>query len=170
MGEFDHFIRSKKIRTLIVYRKQNVAELFRSFIAGFKLTKAAGGAVINKKNEVLMIYRHGRWDLPKGKKKAGERNRQTARREVMEETGLQQLKIVKKLSLTHHFYRRKKRLIVKRTHWYLMKAKRKQQMIPAEKEGIEKVKWVPFEKAISKSNKTFRSITEVLDKTINGGH
>jgi len=40
-------------------------------------------------------------------------------------------------------------------------------LIPAVKEGIEKVKWVPQEKARLKSNKTFRSISEVLCKAIN---
>jgi len=168
--EFEHFIRTKKIKTLVVYRKKNADKLFKSFIGRFKLTKAAGGAVISKKDEVLMIFRHGRWDLPKGKKNAGERNRETAIREVMEETGLKQLEIKKKLSVTYHFYRRNKKLIVKKTHWFLMKAKRKQEMIPAIQEGIEKVKWVPFENARRKSNKTFRSITEVLNKTINGSH
>lgn len=166
--EFEQFIRMRKIKTLVVYRKKNVDLLFRLFIGNFKLTRAAGGAVISKKEEVLMIFRHGRWDLPKGKKNTGERNRETALREVMEETGLQQLEIDKKLSVTYHFYRRNKRLIIKKTHWYLMNAKRNQEMIPATAEGIEKVKWVPFQKAIRKSNKTFRSITEVLDKTING--
>jgi len=170
MLEFEHFIRTKKIKTLVVYRKKNADKLFKSFIGRFKLTRAAGGAVISKKDEVLMIFRHGRWDLPKGKKNSGERNRETAIREVMEETGIQQAEIKKKLSVTYHFYRRNKKLIVKKTHWFLMKAKRKQAMIPAEHEGIVKVKWVPFENARRKSNKTFRSITEVLNKTINGNH
>jgi len=170
MLEFEHFIRTKKIKTLVVYRKKNADKLFKSFIGRFKLTRAAGGAVISKKDEVLMIFRHGRWDLPKGKKNSGERNRETAIREVMEETGIQQAEIKKKLSVTYHFYRRNKKLIVKKTHWFLMKAKRKQEMIPAIQEGIEKVKWVPFENARRKSNKTFRSITEVLNKTINGSH
>ena len=101
--EFEHFIRLRKIKTLIVYRKKNVDKLFNSFISRFKLTRAAGGAVISKNDEVLMIFRHGRWDLPKGKKNAGERNRETALREVMEETGLQQLEINKKLYVTFHF-------------------------------------------------------------------
>ena len=165
--EFEHFIKSKKFKTLIIYRKKSIGKLFKSFIACFKLTKAAGGAVINKKAEVLLIFRHGRWDLPKGKKNSGEKNRETALREVMEETGLKKLEISEKLSVTYHFYRRNKRLIIKKTHWFLMKAKRKQEMIPATKEGIMKVKWVSFEKAKKKSNKTFRSVAEVLDKAIN---
>ena len=169
LQEFEHFTRLRKIKTMIVYRKKNVDQLFKLFIANFKLTRAAGGAVLNnEKDEVLMILRHGRWDLPKGKKNSGERNRETAIREVMEETGLQELEIIKKISVTYHFYRRNKRLIIKKTHWFLMNARRRQELNPARDEGIEKVKWVPFEKAIQKSNKTFRSITEVLEKTING--
>lgn len=165
--EFEHFIKSKKFKTLIIYRKKSIGKLFKSFITCFKLTKAAGGAVISKKAEVLLIFRHGRWDLPKGKKNSGEKNRETALREVMEETGLKKLEISEKLSVTYHFYRRNKRLIIKKTHWFLMKAKRNQEMIPATKEGIMKVKWVSFEKAKKKSNKTFRSVTEVLCKAIN---
>jgi hypothetical protein len=68
--------------------------------------------------------------------------------------------------VTYHFYRRNKRLIIKKTHWFTMKAKRKQDMTPALDEGIVKVKWIPFEKAKKKSNKTFRSITEVLELAI----
>ncbi len=166
MIEFERFIKSKKFKTLVVYRKKNVDKLFKSFIRKFKLTKAAGGAVISKKDEVLMIFRHGRWDLPKGKKNSGEKNKETAVREVMEETGITTPDIINKLAVTYHFYRRNKRLIIKKTHWFLMKAKRKQEMVPAIKEGIEKVKWVPFAKAKRKSNKPFRSVTEVLDKAI----
>jgi 8-oxo-dGTP pyrophosphatase MutT (NUDIX family) len=164
--EFERFIKNKKLKTLVVHRRKNVDKLFKLFILRFKITKAAGGAVISKNNEVLMIYRHGRWDLPKGKKNKGEKNRETAIREVMEETGIKQLKIKKKLQVTYHFYRRNKRLIIKKTHWFLMKGKRSQEFIPATEEGIEKVKWIPFEKAKKKSNKTFRSITEVLHKAI----
>ncbi len=164
--EFERFLKTKKSNTLVVFRKKNADKLFQLFILRFKVTKAAGGAVISKKDEVLMIFRHGRWDLPKGKKNKGEKNRETALREVMEETGIQNLEAKKKLTVTYHFYRRNKRLIIKKTHWFTMKAKRKQEMTPALEEGIEKVKWIPFAKAMKKSNKTFRSITEVLYKAI----
>jgi 8-oxo-dGTP pyrophosphatase MutT (NUDIX family) len=167
MTKFEHFRKSRKFRTLIIYRKKNAGKLFKLFKLRYKQTKAAGGAVLNKKDEVLLIHRHGRWDLPKGKKHAGEKNKETAIREVMEETGIQKLKITDKLQVTYHFYRRNKRLIIKKTHWYLMKGSKKHELIPAADEGIEKAKWVPFEKAIKKSNQTFRSISEVLEKAIN---
>jgi len=164
--ESERFIRTKKVKTLIVYRKKNADKLFKSFITRFKLTNAAGGAVISKKDEVLMIFRHRRWDLPKGKKNRGEKNRETALREVMEETGLEHLEILRKISKTYHFYRRNDRLIIKKTHWFLMKAKRNQDMRPATTEGIVKVKWVAFDKARKKGNQTFRSISEVLENVI----
>ncbi len=169
--EFERFIKNKRFRTMLVYRKKNAGQVNADFMGNFKLTKAAGGAVINKKEEVLMIHRHGRWDLPKGKKKRGERNRETALREVKEETGVNNLKIKKKLAVTYHFYRRNRRLIIKKTHWFLMKGKRKDALNPALDEGIQKVKWIPFEKARRKSNKTFRSVSEVLGKAMeDGGH
>lgn len=167
MLEFERFLKAKKSRTLLVIRRKNADQIFIGFLGNFKITKAAGGAVINKNEEVLMIHRHGRWDLPKGKKDKGERNRETALREVMEETGLQQIKVKRKLMITYHFYRRNRRLIIKKTHWYLMKAKQKQELKPATDEGISKIKWMPFEKARHKSNNIFRSITEVLCKAIN---
>lgn len=166
LAEFEHFITSKKAKVLYVYRKKNVDKLFKAFILRFKLTKAAGGVVFNKKSDILMIYRHGRWDLPKGKKNSLEKNRDTASREVMEETGIRKLKINKKLQVTYHFYRRNRKLIIKKTHWYLMQAKRAQEFVPAESEGISKVKWIPLENIKKKKKNTFRSVMEVLDRAI----
>lgn len=38
---------------------------------------------------LLLLYRRGYWDLPKGKLEAGETNLQAAKRELKEETGLE---------------------------------------------------------------------------------
>src|SRR6476646_10094607 len=43
---------------------------------------AAGGVVINEQDAVLMIYRRGKWDLPKGKCDEGEEIAECALREV----------------------------------------------------------------------------------------
>ena len=53
-----------------------------------KVIKAGGGLVLNPRNEILMIFRRGFWDLPKGKLDDGETIMECAIREVMEETGL----------------------------------------------------------------------------------
>lgn len=52
--------------------------------------KSYGAVIINEKKEFLLI-RHkngGHWDFPKGHKEAGESSKETALREVLEETGL----------------------------------------------------------------------------------
>jgi len=46
------------------------------------------------KNEILFIFRNGKWDLPKGKAEAKETINQTAIREVEEETGITGLSII----------------------------------------------------------------------------
>ncbi|MBU2650911.1 MAG: NUDIX hydrolase, partial [Bacteroidetes bacterium] len=68
MDEFQSFINKRKTKDLVVFRKRNVDKLFRTFIDKFPLVKAAGGLVVNEYNMVLMIYKNGTWDLPKGKR------------------------------------------------------------------------------------------------------
>lgn len=55
-----------------------------------KKERSYGAVVLNDRNEFLLI-RHrygGHWDFPKGHKEKGETDRETALREVFEETGL----------------------------------------------------------------------------------
>src|SRR5215469_11706824 len=64
---------------------------------------AAGGLVFNDKNELLMIFRRGKWDLPKGKLDEGESIEACAVREVQEETGLN-VELQSFIGLTYHEY------------------------------------------------------------------
>ena len=52
--------------------------------------KSYGAVIINEKKEFLLIrHKNGEhWDFPKGHKEEGESDRETAIREVLEETGL----------------------------------------------------------------------------------
>src|ERR1041384_5510821 len=52
----------------------------------YKPVDAAGGVVENEHGGVLMIYRRGKWDLPKGKRDDEEDMSRCALREVSEET------------------------------------------------------------------------------------
>lgn len=57
---------------------------------GQEREKSYGAVIINEKKEFLLI-RHrngGHWDFPKGHKEEGESSKETAMREVFEETGL----------------------------------------------------------------------------------
>ena len=65
--------------------------------------RTAGGLVFYKKS-FLLIFKRGKWDLPKGKYKYGDTDQKTAKIEVFEETGLpiNQLKIIKRLIPTYY--------------------------------------------------------------------
>jgi len=63
-----------------------------------KVTSSAGGVVLNRKGQVLVVSQRGRsWSLPKGHIETGEDALEAARREIYEETGLQELKYRKAL-------------------------------------------------------------------------
>jgi 8-oxo-dGTP pyrophosphatase MutT (NUDIX family) len=106
------------------------------------VAKAGGGLVYNKKSEVLFIFRNGKWDLPKGGIEKNEDIEHTAIREVEEETGVSELKIVKKLQKTYHVFRRNGKFKLKITHWFEMTSSYEGTLTPQEKEGIEKAVWL----------------------------
>ncbi len=112
---------------------------WREFKSLFKIEKAAGGKVINSKNETLFIYRFDKWDLPKGKLEKGESIMQCAKREVEEECGVSNLKILKELETTYHIFERKGKTIFKITYWYLMTTNYDGALKPQIEEGIKKV-------------------------------
>ncbi len=102
----------------------------------------SGGVVYNKNKEVLFIFRNGKWDLPKGGMDKGEEMEQTAMREVEEETGVNQLKIQKKLIKTYHIFYRRGKFRLKITQWYEMTTDFKGIPLGQLEEGIEKVAWM----------------------------
>ena len=63
-----------------------------------KKTESAGGIILNKKKEVLVVSQHGTsWSLPKGHIDPGEDRITAARREIYEETGLKNVTLIREL-------------------------------------------------------------------------
>lgn len=129
--------------------------------------KAAGGVVYRTggsgDTEVLLIYRRGLWDLPKGKLEPEETLRECAVREVAEEVGLHSApKIIGPLVDTYHEYERGGDTYGKTTHWFAMQLASEQQngFDPQTEEDIEKVEWVPLHEA--KERVGFQNLTDVL--------
>ena len=58
-------------------------DFYQKLEARYEDIKAAGGVVFNANDEVLLIYRRGKWDFPKGKAEKGETIEETALREVV---------------------------------------------------------------------------------------
>ena len=136
----------------------NKEVLLKKFLALLPNVIAAGGKVYNSKGEILFIFRNGKWDLPKGKAEPKETINQTALREVEEETGVSGLVITKPLEITYHIFKRNDRNYIKVTYWFKMFTDYEGKLIPQEKEGISKVKWIPETKLKKVLNNSYANI------------
>ena len=127
-----------------VFLHDDVEAVMKAFKKKFVLIKAAGGLIHTKDDDLLLIFRRGKWDLPKGKLDDGEDLEACAVREVNEETGLENVKIEKPLCITYHTYYQEGKHILKESHWFLMKAKKQTNLLPQLEENIDKCEWVPI--------------------------
>ncbi|HIP32523.1 MAG TPA: NUDIX domain-containing protein [Crocinitomicaceae bacterium] len=141
---------------------QNIEDDFLRLFADYELIEAAGGVVRNQKG-ILMIYRNGLWDIPKGKLEKREDVKTAAIREVEEECGIEQPIIEDWLIDTYHIYVYKGRKVLKKTFWYSMKYSGNKKLIPQIEEGITDVKWMSAEEFLKVRGKTYGSINEVID-------
>ncbi|MDR3188842.1 MAG: NUDIX domain-containing protein [Prevotellaceae bacterium] len=134
-----------------------------SFCSRYQLVEAAGGLVRSGGGECLMIFRNGRWDLPKGKREEGESVEQTALREVMEECGVGALTLQGLLTVTYHTYTLNGVDVLKRTYWYAMRyAGSLRALQPQAEEGIEVAEFLPPEKVAACLEASYGSIREVF--------
>ena len=133
---------------------------------------AAGGIVVNPKNEMLWIFRRGFWDLPKGKLDPNETIEACAIREVMEETGISHLilgyLILKTTHRYHDIYFNSE--VEKTTYWYAMTTDTLQDGKPQTEEDIEAIAWVKKEDIAPYLAKTYDSIKEVMEVFLTSMH
>ena len=131
-----------------------------------KTITAGGGLVQNESGEILLIFRRGVWDMPKGKLDKGETIEECAVREVQEETGLQNVSLGEFIYTTYHDYWDKwtEKEVLKETHWYAMRIYGNQTLIPQAEEDIEEILWVKPEDLVNYKNNMHRNIIQVIDK------
>lgn len=132
----------------------------------FVHTPAAGGVVLGPKEEVLMIFREGQWDLPKGHIEKGEDTLTAAVREVAEETGLRGHRVREKLPVSYHIYPLKGAWRLKETHWYLMDSEETPELVPQVKEKITKAEWWKNRRLRTEMPDTYPTITELLKRVM----
>ena len=113
----------------------------------------AGGVVFRIKEgqlEFLLLQDvKGRWSIPKGHVESGETLEQTAIREIGEETGRMNIKIIDKLDKIHFFYRMNGKLIFMTTFVFLMESiDLDETLMPEKSEGIVDVSWFDEQAAL----------------------
>lgn len=126
---------------------------------------AAGGLIFNDKDELLMIFRRNKWDLPKGKLDEHESIEECALREVKEETGLNKIQLKKFINTTLHEYfdPHSNEEVIKETYWFKMIASNNQPLIPQTEEGIEKIEWVNNKNLPVKLQNSYSNIIEIIN-------
>ena len=122
--------------------------------------------VTDKKNQVLFIFRRGKWDLPKGKLDDGEEIEACALREIEEETGATGLSIEKPFHITYHTYFEGDKQVLKESHWFLVNTSEKTILNPQTEEDIEKCEWVPLNRLGNYMSNMHASIIDVVQKRL----
>lgn len=158
----DKIEKNSELRELVLLT-DNLKELKMDFFSVFRIVPAAGGLVLNNQCQILMIFRRGHWDLPKGKMEEGETKKEAAQREVMEETGLQEVLILNKLVTTYHIYRGRNsdRRILKPSYWYLMYSDN-QKLKPQKAEDIQRAEWINYKEEVRDLAPVYTNIREVI--------
>lgn len=128
------------------------------------IEKSAGAVVFRREDDeiyyLLLHYQSGHWDFPKGNIEKGEKIEETVRREVKEETGIEDLKFIEGFKENiKYFYKLKGENIFKIVTFLLAETKTKKIKISWEHIGY---KWLPYEEALKQL--TFENAKEILKK------
>ncbi|PIB35550.1 hypothetical protein BFP72_09180 [Reichenbachiella sp. 5M10] len=150
-----------KIKSVeIVVKNKLKAEEY--LISHFNLVEAAGG-LVEKDDKVMMILRHGLWDIPKGKLEKNEKRKNAAEREVEEETGAK-VQIIEKIGATWHTYLMNHKYVIKKTHWYRMECLDDSKIKPQKEENIQEVVWMNQEELDIAMYHSYKTIGQVVKK------
>ncbi len=143
--------RPKPIRgfkKLIPRRRPAIQEVVRE--------PTAGGIVFRKNpkkpsevNILLIQDAKGRWTIPKGHIEEGETARQTAQREIREETGLQNMDVKDWLGKINFRYRRQSSLVLMTTDIFLVEAGKDSDKLKPEK-WMNGIAWLSANEALDK--------------------
>jgi 8-oxo-dGTP pyrophosphatase MutT (NUDIX family) len=92
-----------------------------------------------------------KWILPKGRIEEGESLEETSIREIKEETGLHNIKLVDKIDKTNYWFRtEKKERLTKEVHFFLYEDEDGNEDICVEEKYFDKGLWFTKEEAIKR--------------------
>ena len=134
------------IKKFVTRRRPAINEVVRE--------PTSGGVVFrrNAKNgvEILLIQdAKDRWTIPKGHIEEGESAKDTAEREIREETGLQEMKVLSWLGKINFRYRRQQSLDLMTTEIFLVHAVGDTDKLKPE-DWMNGIRWFPAAEALDK--------------------
>lgn len=145
----DTLEKSNRFESIVLY-SHDVKTLYSDLKSLLLWIPAAGGIIENDKKQILIIFRKGHWDLPKGKLDALETAKSAAIRECSEETGLTNLYLENKIDETWHLYRENDgQRALKKTKWFSMHYSGNEILQPQTEEGITELKWLTPAEALN---------------------
>lgn len=135
------------IKRFVSSRRPSIEEVVR---------ETTSGGIIFRRNkqtnrlEILLIQdAKNRWTIPKGHVEEGEEPKDTAKREIQEETGLQEMKVMNWLGKVNFRYRRGHTLVLMTMHIYLVQGLGDTNKLHGE-DWLSDIKWLPAQEAMDK--------------------
>jgi len=111
---------------------------------------------------LLLHYPAGHWDYPKGNVEEGEKEEETALRELKEETGISKASLVPSFKESiHYFYRLKGKKVSKTVVFFLASVPEEKVTLSHEHVGF---KWLSYDSALKQL--TFKNAKEQLKKAM----
>jgi bis(5'-nucleosidyl)-tetraphosphatase len=120
-------------------------------------------------NYLILNYSYGHWDFPKGNVEIGETEIDTIKREVMEETGIVDIKLIEGFRQQISYkYRKKSKLVHKTVVYYLAETKSNKVVLSFEHVNFA---WLNFDDALNKlsfenSKKVLKNAKEFLSNNV----
>lgn len=105
--------------------------------------------------------------MPKGKIEKGETEISAAKREVIEECGINQVEVKSKIGTTYHTFNMYGKNVLKISHWYRMIILSTEKLKPQTEEDITEIKWFDKNGPELKKLEAYKSIHEILNLYLN---
>ena len=120
-------------------------------------------------NYLILNYSYGHWDFPKGNKENGESELDTIKREIMEETGITDIKFIDDFRQQISYrYKKKFKLVNKSVIYYIVETKSNKVVLSFEHVNFA---WLNFNDALNRlsfdnSKKILKNANEFLSSKI----